>query len=407
MVAGLSPRRALRAAVLAVALAAAAGCEAPVSSYPEHLTFPPRADLIVDRLPAEAPQDPGPPQDLDKFLARIDGLGGRTFDPAALPAEQRARIQQALTELFGTPASPAVAAEGDARPPADRLGLTSERLAEGGRLFRRHCQQCHGISGDGRGPTGLWITPHPRDFRSGVFKFVSTAGTGPRKPCRADLLRTLRAGLPGSRMPAFELLPEDQLDLLAGYVTFLSVRGQVEATLLKALLDPAGGGPEADVPTDARAALRAVLGQWLKAEGELMRPSVPPDLDGPGPWPAADEGSLRRGLALFTDAQGPTACVTCHEDFGRRAKYRFDVWGTLVRPADLTGRVTKGGGRPIDLYCRLRGGIGPSGMPAVTALSDDQIWDLVRFVRALPYPAQLPPDVRGRVYPEQAGSGVR
>src|SRR5438045_2577062 len=156
MVAGLSPGRAVRAAALVLALAAAAGCEATVNSYPEHLTFPPRADRLVDRLPAEAPQDPGPPQDLDQFLARLDGLGGRTLDPAALPAEQRSQIQQTLTELFGTPAGPVVAAVGDARPPADRLGLSPERLAEGSRLFRRHCQQCHGLAGDGRGPTGRW-----------------------------------------------------------------------------------------------------------------------------------------------------------------------------------------------------------------------------------------------------------
>lgn len=393
------------AALLATTLT---GCEAPVHDYPEHLTFPPRTDWVVDQLPAEAPQDPGPPQDLDLFIARINTLGGRAYDPASLPPDQRSQIQQALTDLFGTPARPVLSA-GDAAPLADRLGLSPERLAEGGRLFRRHCQQCHGLSGDGRGPTGLWITPHPRDFRQGVFKFVSTAGSGPRKPGRADLVRTIHAGIPGTNMPSFQMLPEGEAgrDLLAGYVTFLSLRGQVEFTLLKLLLIPTSPGLDADIPTDARSWLRTALGQWVKAEDDLMRPAVPPDLGGTDFEAPAYQESVRRGFALFTDRQGPAGCVTCHENFGRQAKYRFDVWGTLVKPADLTARTCKGGKRPIDLYCRIRGGIGPVGMPAVAALGDGQVWDLVRFVQALPYPARLPADVRGQVYPDQAGAAAR
>ena len=37
-------------------------------------------------------------------------------------------------------------------------------------------------------------------------------------------------------------------------------------------------------------------------------------------------------------------------------------------------------------------------MPASPALTDGQVWDLVSFLRALPYPDRLPEDVRARVY---------
>ena len=110
--------------------------------------------------------------------------------------------------------------------------------------------------------------------------------------------------------------------------------------------------------------------------------------------------SVRRGYELFT-APGQTACVTCHEDFGRKKTFRYDVWGTVVRPADLTAGTYKGGNRPEDLASRIRFGIPPSGMPAHGAMTDAQVADLVRFVRALPYPRELPPDVRSKVYPGQ------
>ena len=98
-------------------------------------------------------------------------------------------------------------------------------------------------------------------------------------------------------------------------------------------------------------------------------------------------------------------------DFGRQAPFRYDKWGTLVRPANLTAGVYRGGRRPIDFYWRIRGGIDPSQMPRAdfddkTANKDqwrenaEPYWDLVNFVQALPYPKMLPDEVRAKVYPE-------
>ena len=78
--------------------------------------------------------------------------------------------------------------------------------------------------------------------------------------------------------------------------------------------------------------------------------------------------------------------------------WRYDKWGTLVRPANLTLGVYRGGRRPIDFFWRIKHGIDPSGM-ASTGLTDDKdIWDVVNFVQAMPYPQMLPEDVRYKVY---------
>ena len=374
-------RGSLSGAVAALAVGLS-GCGKP-PPYPPDLVFPARDDRLVIRVPTVAPAGYGDPGRLDAELAALDALGGKTADPAAAPAAHRAALDAYLA-AFGTPAAPTLAGDGPLPP-----GLIPERLAEGGRLYRRHCLQCHGLGGDGRGPTSLGIYPHARDFRRGAFKFVSTGDGG--KPRAADLARTIRDGLPGSAMPAFALLPEDQREAMAAFVVYLSVRGQVEFQTLAATLTEGDGGPsvEGEPAEFARQRRGVILRDWERAAAAPPAPAAPPP---------ADEAAVRRGYELFT-TKGAADCATCHEDFGRMATYRYDVWGTVVRPADLTAPARKGGDRPEEVFHRIRGGIQPAGMPAHPALTDTQVWDVAHFVRALPFPRDLPPDVRAKVYP--------
>ena len=78
----------------------------------------------------------------------------------------------------------------------------------------------------------------------------------------------------------------------------------------------------------------------------------------------------------------------CHldGDHGRRAKFRFDAWGTYVRPNNLTDGIYRGGRRPVDIYYRIHSGINGSRMNIFyEELSPADIWDLVNFVQILPY----------------------
>jgi mono/diheme cytochrome c family protein len=388
----LAPGAALAALAVVLAALVPSGCNRN-KDYPPDLTFPPRADRLVLKLPTSAPPRSGEIGKLDAEVAALDAAGGRTADPAALPAAARAALDAVLREAFGTPAEPRLP---DDAGIAVRLGLTAERLAEGGRLYRRHCLQCHGLSGDGRGPTGPWIDPHPRDFRRGAFKFVST-GDG-QKPRRADLLRTIREGLRGTAMPAFGLLPDESREALAAFVVFLSVRGEVEFRTLTALTDEGGeGGTDGDAAGFARGRLAAILAEWERAEA-TPQAAVPAFPDDDGRQAADYLASVARGHDLFV-AEAGAGCAKCHETYGRTAALKYDVWGTVVRPPDLTQVRPKGGDRSEDLAARVRFGIAPVGMPAHPALTADQLLDVVRFVRALPYPRELPPDVRAKVYP--------
>ena len=48
--------------------------------------------------------------------------------------------------------------------------------------------------------------------------------------------------------------------------------------------------------------------------------------------------------------QGGRGCLSCHTGFGRESTFKYDDWGTIVKPANLTNNMYRGGRRPIDLY---------------------------------------------------------
>ena len=110
---------------------------------------------------------------------------------------------------------------------------TKRPIAQQGgyRLYRNHCLHCHGVSGAGDGPTAAFLYPRPRDYRKGIFKFTSTR-TG-AKPTRDDLRKTIRNGLHGTSMPAFEaLMSPAEIEQVVDYTIFLSMRGETELALI-------------------------------------------------------------------------------------------------------------------------------------------------------------------------------
>lgn len=56
-----------------------------------------------------------------------------------------------------------------------------------------------------------------------------------------------------------------------------------------------------------------------------------------------------------------------------------------VRPRNLNVPGYRGGDRPTDLFLRIANGIEGTPMPASTALSTDEVWALVAYVKSLPF----------------------
>jgi mono/diheme cytochrome c family protein len=377
-----------------VGLLSLSGCQS--EGYPENLVYP----LRTDPLPITTPSSDAPGFDRPGEFPEVLFAGLKPEErskllgyPNKMDEGQREELDKALTRIFGTPAHPRVDAGSEAGDALKQLSqdlqLDEETLALGSSLYRHQCLHCHGLTGDGRGPTAPWVNPHPRDYRLGRFKYTSSSQEeGKRKPRREDLVRTVREGIEGSSMPSFRLLPDNDLEALASYVIHLSLRGRAEYDVMKVALSPEGLDQSVDATVMEFLTLEA--GQWLDAQ-------APKSLIQPGPHPnvASEQEmkeSIARGFGLFVrkNPEGnnkAAGCLGCHTDFGRQSAYKYDVWGTIVRPVDLTTGIYHGGRRPIDLYWRIYSGINGANMPASKEnLESKDIWDLVNFLQVLPYP---------------------
>ena len=248
--------------------------------------------------------------------------------------EHQEAIANMLAAMFGTPDEPFALPE---------MGLNLRKLQmaagpvwsdeQGGKhgLYRRHCAHCHGISGDGRGPTAGILNPYPRDYRSGVFKFKSTYTAA--QPTDEDLTKTLHEGIPGTAMPAFALLPPDEIAALVEYVKYLSIRGQMEMALENYVFDE---GFEPDVPLDPATdpelkdiivndLLAGVMEGWQSTGEQII---VPDDLAIPADERTPQEiaASIAAGRELFYGTKAN--CVKCHgpTGLGDGQQTDFDNW---------------------------------------------------------------------------------
>lgn len=347
---------------------------------------------------------PGPPE----FVVNMEGR-----DPATVSPVQRTAITETLAELFGTPNQPK-APEGvdldmDLLQRAAGPIYSDEQGREYG-LFRKHCVTCHGLSGDGAGPAAAVLSPYPRDYRRGLFKFTSTAGGA--KPVDADLERTVLAGVPGTAMPSFAMLKVEDVRALVEYVKYLSVRGETELWLVRQVVDE-----DEYLPLDKKLVMEEgllpVVEMWKKApqtaisEQEALSHAPPTDT------PERLSASIARGRELYLEKN--SQCIKCHgpEGDGKGEEPElYDEWNkpkkgaspeqtaALARlftlpiqelyPRNFREGVFHGGGRPVDLYWRVCVGVKGTAMPAAGpapgakgVLAPEEIWDVVNYVLSL------------------------
>ena len=467
-----------------------AGC---ANEYSEDVVYKVRQDPLfpANKVPTKVylyPDQPGqlPLRNVAMIpksppYAKLDPKTDRKLiiDPNTLSADHREQIKTTLDGMFGSPQEPLVIIPGTSNEDRLKLKLDPQTLARGSEVYRGQCLQCHGVTGDGRGYSAPWVNPHPRDYRLGLYKFQSTDQTGgeKKKPLRADLYRTLYEGVEGTSMPAFNLLPEEDLDALVSYVIHLSIRGESEATLIRQLVQNSEETKKMknkEVDDFLKTLAEGVFSNWVNSQSQLIKI---------GPYPL-DKGtketerayhtrmkaSILRGQALFTnnpkflteyavftddpkllmkkisDLKGElyyskkeraenkdltdedkkltmakkyeedwkknlsglttvysslakdhyddvmkalakrANCVECHVDYGRQGEWKFDEWGTLVKPRNITRGNFRGGRRPVDVYYRIHSGINGSNMTQKgDVLHSNEIWDLVNFVQAAPY----------------------
>jgi len=313
-------------------------------------------------------------------------------------------------------------------------------LANGRMLYAEHCQHCHGTAGDGQGPTAPYLNPRPRDYRLGIFKFTTTNSES--RAHRDDLARVIENGVAGTYMPSFKLLTDDESAAIVEYVMWLSMRGNVEESLVKTLADGYSreavrdrvkkasekrkadeedgitdgeyetrksikqefidmvNGPD-EIPYEFESIVERIATGWETSQTEeaMVRPK--------DSYPGSSAESISRGRQLYLSPD--LNCVSCHGEAGygdgaqtytitksmitkedNELPGLYDNWGNPVKPRNLHSGIFRGGRRPIDLYSRVDAGIKGTPMPPFGAkLSDQQVWDLVNYIYSVPFEAEF------------------
>ncbi len=99
-------------------------------------------------------------------------------------------------------------------------GVKKDLLEKGKQVYFRRCVWCHGVEGGGDGPSAERLFTRPRNFIQGTFKIRRTDSG--ELPLEADLIRTVKNGLPGSAMPPWgEVLSEDEVIAVVNFVKTL------------------------------------------------------------------------------------------------------------------------------------------------------------------------------------------
>lgn len=310
-------------------------------------------------------------------------------------------------------------------------------------LYRQHCAHCHGTSGDGAGPTAAFLTPYPRDYRQGIFKFKSTERAA--RPTDDDLRRILVDGINDTAMPSFALLHPDEIDSLVEYVKYLSIRGEAESAMKDRWF-----GDQKKMPATRseliKVAIKPVIDVWAEAKDAVIAPTEAYKS------PEDEKAWLKAGSDLF--AGDKAKCFSCHGTTGigdgrKVSEPLYDIWNKdkaksmsdlaaaknrlateelsaddrtkldaeierltnivasynlplqAQQPRNLRQGKYRFGRRPIDLYRRFYAGINGTEMPgggpptkgAKGTLSDTEMWQLVDYVLALPYDLTTHPPI--------------
>jgi mono/diheme cytochrome c family protein len=233
-------------------------------------------------------------------------------------------------------------------------------LEHGREVFTHFCRPCHGDAGDGKGTAAAGLQPPPRDLRLGVYKFAAVPAG--QLPNDADFVRTIRHGLHGSAMLAWDV-PEAELDDLIQYVKSFAPRWRAEKA------------------------------------GDVLEPS-------PDPWSGREDAAVARGTRVY---HGLAQCaVACHPayvtrpeiwDFAKELtgievrEFRPDLYlavakesdyGFKILPPDFTFNELRGGDATADIYRAIAAGIGGTAMPTwKNVLPESDLWAMAHYVRSL------------------------
>jgi mono/diheme cytochrome c family protein len=242
--------------------------------------------------------------------------------------------------------------------------VPAETLNRGQVLFRRHCAGCHGRKGDGNGPSAASMTPRPRNFTRGQFKYKSVVGDA--LPLDGDLLSTVREGLQGTHMPAWSNLSEADLSDTVQYIKTFSPRWRQEQTgrPIPTPADPWGAGDRDAAIERGERVYHAQAKCWECHPAYRPRQTI--------------QDWLRQAQTAGGDPAGTAPPI--RPDVHRSAEVTT-LFGQLTAPDFLEDTLRV---RRKRLYRTIAAGVGGTPMPTWSnRLQARELWAVVHYVKQL------------------------
>lgn len=218
-------------------------------------------------------------------------------------------------------------------------------------LYKEYCAQCHGLTGKGDGPAASGLEPKPAIHANMPFE----------KLPMEYLYNVINHGGPAvgksPNMPYWGLTLGRQG--VADVIAYLKVT-------FKGLPDiaAASGGGQSGVCVQPR--------KTIKAPKDFLSKT--------NPIPSS-MGAIQAGKELFLKTAQPVACVMCHGDQGDGN----GVMGAALvpPPRNFTCGAMMRDIPDGQLFWIIKNGSQGTGMMSFGALPDEQVWQLVHYIRSL------------------------
>ena len=230
--------------------------------------------------------------------------------------------------------------EGAQSPAEKKLRIQEKEsiLRQGKEYYFKLCVHCHGEEGEGDGRASKYLLPQPRELSQGVFKFHATQTN--TLPLDEDIVRTIKQGIPGTAMPAWDdILSDEIINSIVKFIKTFSVRFGME-----------------------------VPGRKIAISME----------------PPFDSLSIAYGKKIYKELR----CEKCHGENGSKegelSKTLKTFRGTNWFVYDLRRKnFYKAGSSGSAIYRTLATGLDGSPMNAYDYISDFERWHLVHFLQSL------------------------
>ena len=226
------------------------------------------------------------------------------------------------------------------------FGMAS--VDRGGVIYKEYCSQCHGATGKGDGPAVSGLIPKPAIHANIPFEKLPAE----------YLYNVINHG--GAAMGKSPNMP--YWNLTIGQQGVADVMAYLKATFK--------GAP--DVAIGSQEGVCVQPRKTVKAPDEFLARTNPL---------SASAGTIQAGKALYLKTAQPVACAMCH---GEKGDGKGIMGAALVPPprnftcGSMMKDIPDG-----QLFWVIKNGSPETGMMSFAGLPDEQVWELIQYIRSL------------------------